>query len=117
MKANTIYGKDLLTGQNPENSGAGETDERVDLPITGMTCAACANRIERQLKKQTGVEKASVNFATEKATVDYNPQKTDVAALVQTIKDAGYDSVGAATAEYSSDESLEAAHAAEYALI
>jgi P-type Cu+ transporter len=44
--------------------------ERVDLPITGMTCAACARRIERKLSKATGVSSAGVNFATSRATVE-----------------------------------------------
>ena len=44
----------------------------IELPITGMTCASCANRIERKLNKLDGVH-ASVNYATEKATVDYDP--------------------------------------------
>ena len=45
--------------------------EHVELPITGMTCASCANRIERKLNKLDGVS-ASVNYATERATVDYD---------------------------------------------
>ena len=43
--------------------------EHLELPITGMTCASCANRIERKLNKLDGVT-ASVNYATERATVD-----------------------------------------------
>ena len=46
--------------------------ERVELPITGMTCASCANRIERRLNKLDGVS-AAVNYATEKATVEFDP--------------------------------------------
>ena len=46
--------------------------ERVELPITGMTCASCANRIERKLNKLDGVT-ASVNYATEKARVEFDP--------------------------------------------
>ena len=46
--------------------------EHLELPITGMTCASCANRIERKLNKLDGVS-ASVNYATEKATVDFDP--------------------------------------------
>ena len=44
--------------------------ERVELPITGMTCASCANRIERKLNKLQGVT-ASVSYATEQARVTY----------------------------------------------
>ena len=46
---------------------------QIELPITGMTCASCANRIERKLNKLEGVD-ASVNYATEKATVSYDPE-------------------------------------------
>ena len=46
------------------------TIERVELPITGMTCASCANRIERKLNQLEGVT-ASVNYATEKARVEF----------------------------------------------
>ncbi|HSD77732.1 MAG TPA: heavy metal translocating P-type ATPase [Solirubrobacteraceae bacterium] len=66
--------------------------EHVELPITGMTCASCANRIERKLNKLAGVS-ASVNYATEKATVDFDPSAVDAGALVETVRAAGYDAV------------------------
>ena len=47
------------------------TTEHVDLPITGMTCASCANRIERRLNELDGVS-ATVNYATEQATVEFD---------------------------------------------
>ncbi|MBC8144581.1 MAG: heavy-metal-associated domain-containing protein, partial [bacterium] len=46
--------------------------ETLDLPITGMTCAACASRIERQLVRAPGVRNAGVNLATNRATVEYD---------------------------------------------
>src|SRR5687767_10160295 len=95
---------DVLTKADLTPSSAGES-ERVDLPITGMTCAACANRIERQLNKQSGVEKASVNFSTSKATVNYNPEKTGVGNLIQTVKDTGYDTAGTSSVEFVVDDS------------
>ncbi len=49
-----------------------ETPAHVELPIGGMTCASCANRVERRLNKLDGVH-ASVNYATEQATVDFDP--------------------------------------------
>jgi Cu+-exporting ATPase len=61
---------------------------RVELDITGMTCASCANRIERKLNKLTGV-RASVNFATERATVDH-PVDITVDRLLDTVRAAGY---------------------------
>jgi Cu+-exporting ATPase len=63
--------------------------EHVELPISGMTCASCANRIERKLNKLDGVS-ASVNYATEKATVDYDPATVEPAQLLDTVAAAGY---------------------------
>jgi P-type Cu+ transporter len=85
----------------PDGAGG----ERVDLPITGMTCAACARRIERQLKKQPGVESCSVNFATSKATVNYNPATTNISDLIQTVKDVGYNTAGTSSVEFVVDDS------------
>ena len=64
-------------------------NEHVDLPITGMTCASCANRIERKLNKLDGVT-ATVNFATEKAAVDFDPQTAAPEDLLGAVKAAGY---------------------------
>ena len=68
--------------------------ERLELPITGMTCASCANRIERKLNKLDGVT-ATVNYATEKALVSF-PADVTPDALVDTVKQADEhdDSVG-----------------------
>ncbi|HEX2756729.1 MAG TPA: heavy metal translocating P-type ATPase, partial [Candidatus Limnocylindrales bacterium] len=63
----------------------------VELPIAGMTCASCVNRIERFLTKSDGVESASVNLATEVATIRYLPEQTGRADLTRTIAAAGYD--------------------------
>ena len=64
--------------------------QRTDLPIEGMTCASCANTIERRLAKQPGVTSASVNFATKVATVKYDPAATGPAALAKAVDDIGY---------------------------
>ena len=63
----------------------------VELPITGMTCASCANRIERRLNKLEGVS-ASVNYATEKATVDYEASVAPE-QLLAAVEAAGYHAV------------------------
>jgi len=63
----------------------------VDLPIEGMTCASCVNRIERFLSKTPGVEAASVNLATESASIEFQPDLADRAVLIDAIKAAGYD--------------------------
>ena len=62
----------------------------VVLPVEGMTCASCVGRVERSLAKVPGVRAASVNLATEKATVVYDPVLTDVATLRGAVERAGY---------------------------
>ncbi len=61
------------------------------LPIEGMTCASCVNRIERFLKKTPGVEQAAVNLATEKATVLVDPSAAGRDELVKAVEAAGYE--------------------------
>jgi P-type Cu+ transporter len=61
------------------------------LPVEGMTCASCVNRIERFLKRTPGVEDAVVNLATEVATIRYLPDRVGRAELVGAIEAAGYD--------------------------
>jgi P-type Cu+ transporter len=65
--------------------------KETNLDITGMTCAACANRIEKGLNKMEGVENASVNFAMERAAVKYNPEEVEPSDLQKRIQDLGYD--------------------------
>ncbi|HEX8688396.1 MAG TPA: cation transporter, partial [Pyrinomonadaceae bacterium] len=72
---------------HPAEAGGGL---RVELPLTGMTCAACARRIERRLQKAEGVSAASVNFATERASVEYDPARTGLRRLVRVVEDVGY---------------------------
>ncbi len=64
--------------------------ERITVPIEGMTCAACVNRIEKTLHKIDGVHEANVNIANERASVSYNPSKTDMQNIVQKIESMGY---------------------------
>jgi len=64
--------------------------EKQLLGIGGMHCAACATRIEKALAKTAGVQSASVNLATEKATVVYDPSQVQLLALKQVIEEAGY---------------------------
>ncbi len=61
----------------------------LELPITGMTCASCANRVERRLNKLDGVT-ATVNYATEKARVTYDADAVAPADLVAAVEAAGY---------------------------
>src|SRR4051812_7531253 len=64
---------------------------KLALPVEGMTCASCGNRIERFLKRTPGVEDAVVNLATEVATIRYLPDAVGRAELVGAIEAAGYD--------------------------
>ena len=84
---------------------------RLDLGVTGMTCTACSGRVERKLNKVDGVE-ATVNFATESASISYDPAKVDPDALIDVVRGAGYDAfeladetaVTAGTAETPAEE-------------
>jgi P-type Cu+ transporter len=78
--------------------------ERVELPITGMTCASCANRIERKLNKLDGVT-ATVNYATETAYVDYD-NGLGVEQLISAVEAAGYHAA-LATGEPETDQAAE----------
>ena len=75
---------------------------QLDLGVTGMTCTSCSARIERKLNRMDGVD-ATVNFATESAKVDYDPAKTDPDAVIQTVRNTGYDAF--TLADSSADES------------
>ncbi|MBO0587731.1 MULTISPECIES: heavy metal translocating P-type ATPase [unclassified Sporosarcina] len=65
------------------------TNEKT-LQINGMTCAACANRIEKGLSKIEGVERANVNFALERSTIVYDPDKTNVNEFKERVEKLGY---------------------------
>src|ERR1043165_1860733 len=73
-----------------EKAGYGVISDQIELPITGMTCASCVNRVEKALKKTEGVLQASVNLATERATVTYAPGVADIGSLQAAVEAAGY---------------------------
>jgi Cu+-exporting ATPase len=90
---------------NPEVTSVGEFQVKVknlgydfemdksDFIITGMTCAACANRIEKGLNKLDGVSKANVNLASENATVEYNSSQIAKSDIIKKVQSLGYDAV------------------------
>ena len=78
------------TGLTASGVPAGPALERIELPITGMTCAACAHHIEQSLAATSGVQSANVNFATSRATVVYQPEETDSGALRHAVETLGY---------------------------
>ena len=63
---------------------------KVYLPVTGMSCAACAQRVEKALSRAEGVYGASVNLAAEKASVEYDPASADPNGLIRAVEEAGY---------------------------
>lgn len=67
--------------------------KKADLRLMGMSCASCASRIERSLKVLPGVASASVNFAAEKATVEYDPLKVTILDMTKAVADLGYDAM------------------------
>jgi len=81
------------------NASTKDEKQALELPLAGMTCAACAARIEKQLNKLPGVE-AAVNFATERATIRYAEASTTAAKLVETVRKTGFE-VPPATVELS----------------
>ena len=67
------------------------TVEKITLPIEGMNCASCAQTIEKSIIKQKGVNTALVNFATEKAYVEYDPALVGILDLEEAVRAVGYD--------------------------
>jgi len=76
--------------KTPATLNSSNNKATVILPIGGMSCASCAARIERNLKKLNGVTDAAVNFGTEKASVEYIPSLVDLQTVKKTIIDTGY---------------------------
>ncbi len=64
--------------------------EKANIHITGMTCTICAATIEKSLSETPGVENANVSFASEKASIEYDPSKVDLATIKNTISQLGY---------------------------
>ncbi len=85
-------------------------EKEATLPITGMTCANCAATVERTLRKTAGVSDASVNFASERATVHFDPGAVSVEDLAHAVERAGY---GVVLAEEGELEDAEARARAE----
>ncbi|MCP4667790.1 MAG: copper ion binding protein, partial [Deltaproteobacteria bacterium] len=77
-----------------QNAGYGVAKATIEFPVTGMTCANCAMTIEKTLhKKVPGILRASVNFAAERAFVEYIPSLTDPDGMMDAIENAGYGAI------------------------
>ncbi|AEI46612.1 heavy metal translocating P-type ATPase [Runella slithyformis] len=68
-----------------------EKEQKITVPVTGMTCAACAGSVENILNKQEGVLECAVNFANETAQITFKPSQTSPEALKQSVQAVGYD--------------------------
>ncbi len=94
QQAVTDAGYSAIPLQERENVEEKEKEspqiETTYLKLKGMSCASCANTIEKAINKVAGVEECSVNFATAEAKVAYNPQTTDLQQIQQAVTDAGY---------------------------
>ena len=102
----TIPGTIQLTPRQSADPKVATADlETVDLPITGMTCAACARHIEQKLSGTLGVSRAAVNFATSRAIVSYNSEETSIRGLMESVRDAGYGTAGTAQVVFIVDDS------------
>ncbi|CEP39342.1 copper-transporting P-type ATPase [[Clostridium] sordellii] len=64
--------------------------KKIDMKIEGMTCQSCAKAVERSVKKLDGIENISVNIATDKATIEYDPSKIKISQIKEAIKKVGY---------------------------
>jgi len=67
-----------------------QKSDRASIHITGMTCTTCASTIEKVLSQTPGVEQADVNFASEKASIKYDPTKVDLAKIRASVSELGY---------------------------
>jgi Cu+-exporting ATPase len=88
-------------------ASAGNDESVVNLPISGMTCGACAARLQKALTRAEGVTSADVNFATERASVHFDASITDVSAIAAVVDRAGFEAVidkAAGTANAAEDE-------------
>jgi P-type Cu+ transporter len=81
---------------------------QLDLPVQGMTCSSCANRVERKLNKIEGVE-ASVNYATERASVRFDSAAVEPERLLEAVEEAGYTAELPSSDSAGQDETTDAA--------
>ncbi|TBH20508.1 heavy metal translocating P-type ATPase [Thermus thermamylovorans] len=79
-----------------EEAGYEPVVARAEIPIRGMTCAACTARVEKAISRLPGVLSVSVNLATERASVEYLPDTVSLPRLHQAIREAGYEPLGPA---------------------
>ena len=87
--------------------------QKINLRLQGMSCASCANRIEKALGNIPGVESCNVNFAVEQAAIAYNPSQINLKAIQEVIQKAGYSSYLPKLETVTGEDDLEVARQAE----
>ena len=114
-KANVQYDGDKLApadlAAQVERAGYGVAAATIDLPITGMTCAMCQKNVARALNRSDGVLSASVNLASEKASVSYLPGVTSRRQLAAAVEHAGYGVIDTSDADAPEDQEAAARQA------
>ncbi len=102
-------------GRDPAEAAAGETN-RLTVPVSGMTCAACTSRVQRALERTTGVREASVNLMTSNAVVTFDGAAVTPARLVEVIRDTGYEAElpGPSRTAFEEQETQDRAQEEEY---
>lgn len=107
-KSTVSYDPDIIKVTDIEKKiqdlGYGVVTEKAVFNLTGMTCAACATRIEKGLNKLPGVIKANVNLALETGSVQYNPSEVSIGEMIKKVDDLGY---GAALKEEHNKEAVD----------
>jgi P-type Cu+ transporter len=107
-KSTVSYDPDIIRVTDIEKKiqdlGYGVVTEKAEFNLTGMTCAACATRIEKGLNKLPGVVNANINLALETGTVQYNPSEVSVNDMIKKVEQLGY---GAALKEENNKESVD----------
>ncbi len=81
----------MTTAKAATGPGAASRSERIVLPVAGMTCAACVNRVEKALKRLNGVRDARVNLAAANAGVLYEPEAVGLPEMEKVVRDIGYE--------------------------
>ena len=94
------------TGPAGAPGAAPAAQQRCELELDGMTCAACATSIERRLVREGGVATATVNFATRRATVEYDPEATQPSTLIRAVEDLGFRASERATRRHHAGEAV-----------
>ena len=84
--------RDIRSDRSPFDAAVTSRDaELLDIPVSGMTCSACATRLQKALSRASGVHAADVNFATERARVQFDAGQTNIGAIAHAVVRAGFE--------------------------